>query len=167
MKKHTGERPYRCDYCVMGFTQKSNMKLHMKRAHSFVGKNFTSEEPHRFTWLVTRYFPSATVAHFTVSVHHSSLRTALAKSYEQGRSQAEMKLVLLPCCPFLSSSSSIDSVELYSPLVTLTFPSLPPECWVSVSSAWLHTLLSVISDAQAEAARAARLSASVFLGPFL
>lgn len=37
MKKHTGERPYKCDYCVMGFTQKSNMKLHMKRAHSFVG----------------------------------------------------------------------------------------------------------------------------------
>ena len=38
MKKHTGERPYKCDYCVMGFTQKSNMKLHMKRAHSYAGE---------------------------------------------------------------------------------------------------------------------------------
>lgn len=39
MKKHTGERPYKCAYCVMGFTQKSNMKLHMKRAHSYAGEN--------------------------------------------------------------------------------------------------------------------------------
>lgn len=38
MKKHTGERPYRCAYCIMGFTQKSNMKLHVKRAHSHVGE---------------------------------------------------------------------------------------------------------------------------------
>jgi len=37
MKKHTGERPYKCDYCAMGFTQKSNMKLHMKRAHGYTG----------------------------------------------------------------------------------------------------------------------------------
>lgn len=38
VKKHTGERPYRCSYCAMGFTQKSNMKLHMKRAHSYAGE---------------------------------------------------------------------------------------------------------------------------------
>lgn len=37
MKKHTGERPYRCEHCAMGFTQKSNMKLHVKRAHSGTG----------------------------------------------------------------------------------------------------------------------------------
>lgn len=38
MKKHTGERPHKCDYCAMGFTQKSNMKLHVKRAHSCAGE---------------------------------------------------------------------------------------------------------------------------------
>ena len=47
MKKHTGERPYKCDYCVMGFTQKSNMKLHMKRAHSYAGEAARSHRGHR------------------------------------------------------------------------------------------------------------------------
>ena len=47
MKKHTGERPYKCDYCVMGFTQKSNMKLHMKRAHSYAGEAACSHRRRR------------------------------------------------------------------------------------------------------------------------
>ncbi|KAA0706358.1 hypothetical protein E1301_Tti020419 [Triplophysa tibetana] len=33
--KHTGEKPYRCEVCTIGFTQQSNMKLHMKRSHGY------------------------------------------------------------------------------------------------------------------------------------
>ena len=33
MKKHTGERPHKCQYCNTAFTQKGNLKTHIKRAH--------------------------------------------------------------------------------------------------------------------------------------
>ena len=33
LKKHSGERPHTCMYCDQAFTQKGNLKTHIKRAH--------------------------------------------------------------------------------------------------------------------------------------
>lgn len=33
LKKHTGDRPHKCQYCNTAFTQKGNLKTHIKRAH--------------------------------------------------------------------------------------------------------------------------------------
>ncbi len=33
MKKHSGERPHVCEYCHFAFTQKGNLKMHIKRSH--------------------------------------------------------------------------------------------------------------------------------------
>ncbi|KAH3774544.1 hypothetical protein DPMN_175926 [Dreissena polymorpha] len=33
IKKHTGERNYKCPYCISAFTQKGNLKTHIKRTH--------------------------------------------------------------------------------------------------------------------------------------
>lgn len=33
IKKHTGEKPHKCDYCELSFSQKGNLKTHIKRAH--------------------------------------------------------------------------------------------------------------------------------------
>ncbi|KAJ3597601.1 hypothetical protein NHX12_001124 [Muraenolepis orangiensis] len=35
MVKHTGNKPFKCDVCSIRFTQKSNMKHHMKRTHGY------------------------------------------------------------------------------------------------------------------------------------
>ncbi|KAJ0065922.1 hypothetical protein NL108_000174 [Boleophthalmus pectinirostris] len=35
MVKHTGKKPFKCEVCSIRFTQKSNMKHHMKRAHGY------------------------------------------------------------------------------------------------------------------------------------
>lgn len=40
MVKHTGKKPFKCEVCSIRFTQKSNMKHHMKRSHSY-GKQLT------------------------------------------------------------------------------------------------------------------------------
>ena len=39
MRKHTGDKPYTCEICQMGFTQNGNLRAHILRTH-FV----TSEE---------------------------------------------------------------------------------------------------------------------------
>lgn len=33
MKKHSGDKPHKCPYCPNAFTQKGNLKTHIKRAH--------------------------------------------------------------------------------------------------------------------------------------
>lgn len=33
MKKHSGDKPHKCPYCQNAFTQKGNLKTHIKRAH--------------------------------------------------------------------------------------------------------------------------------------
>ncbi len=33
MKKHSGDKPHKCPYCTNAFTQKGNLKTHIKRAH--------------------------------------------------------------------------------------------------------------------------------------
>ncbi len=33
LKKHSGEKPFSCPYCNNAFTQKGNLKTHIKRAH--------------------------------------------------------------------------------------------------------------------------------------
>ena len=33
MKTHTGEKPYQCKHCDIGFSQNSNLKTHM-RSHT-------------------------------------------------------------------------------------------------------------------------------------
>lgn len=35
MVKHTGKKPFKCEVCCIRFTQKSNMKHHMKRSHGY------------------------------------------------------------------------------------------------------------------------------------
>lgn len=35
MVKHTGKKPFKCELCSIRFTQKSNMKHHMKRSHGY------------------------------------------------------------------------------------------------------------------------------------
>ena len=32
-KHHTGDRPYACSYCEYSFTQKGNLRTHVKRVH--------------------------------------------------------------------------------------------------------------------------------------
>lgn len=47
---HTGERPFACPFCNQGFTQKSNMKMHIYRKHKSevqqgYGQNMGPGEP--------------------------------------------------------------------------------------------------------------------------
>lgn len=37
MRKHTGERPYRCQYCPYGAIQKSDLDKHIRRKHRSIG----------------------------------------------------------------------------------------------------------------------------------
>lgn len=46
MVKHTGKKPFKCEVCNIRFTQKSNMKHHMKRSHGY-GKDPGASAPPR------------------------------------------------------------------------------------------------------------------------
>lgn len=35
-KKHSGDRPFKCDYCQLAFCQKGNLRTHIKRVHQQV-----------------------------------------------------------------------------------------------------------------------------------
>ena len=38
-RSHTGEKPYKCEFCKMGFTQNGNLRAHIRRVHSIEVSN--------------------------------------------------------------------------------------------------------------------------------